>query len=83
MKILWIVNMVMPELAKHLNIQTGVSGTWMFDLSRMLADQTNVDLAIACVHGDGKTLKSEKINGIAYYMLPGNAKNMLFYTPKI
>ena len=80
MKILWIVNMVMPELAEHLKIQTSASGTWMIDISRMLAEQADIDLAIACVHGN--TLKKEKLNGITYYTLPGSGKNMLFYTRK-
>lgn len=80
MKILWIVNMVMPELAEHLKIQTSASGTWMIDISRMLAEQADIDLAVACVHGN--TLKKEIINGITYYTLPGNGKNMLFYTRK-
>lgn len=80
MKILWIVNMVMPELAEHLKVQTSVSGTWMIDISRMLAEHPDIDLAIACVHG--KTYKKEKVNGITYYTLPGNGKNMLFYTKK-
>ncbi len=80
MKILWIVNMVMPELAEHLNVQTSSSGTWMIDISKMLSSQPDVDLAIACVHGN--TYKKETVNGITYYMLPGTGKNMLFYTKK-
>ncbi len=80
MRILWIVNMVMPELAEHLNVQTSASGTWMIDISRMLADAPNIDLAIACVHGS--SFKKEELNGITYYTLPGTGKNMLFYTKK-
>ncbi len=80
MKVLWIVNMVMPELAEHLKIQTGASGTWMIDISRMLAEEPSIDLAIACVHGS--SFKKEKLNGITYYTLPGTGKNMLFYTKK-
>lgn len=37
--VLWIINMVLSELANHLGIKTGNSGTWMFDLSRKLVDQ--------------------------------------------
>ncbi len=80
MKILWIVNMVMPELAEHLNVRTSSSGTWMIDISKMLSNQPNIELAIACVHGN--TYKKEQVNGITYYMLPGTGKNMLFYTKK-
>ena len=51
MKILWIVNVVMPELAEHLNSQTGSSGTWLIDIARRLACNEEIQLAIACVSG--------------------------------
>ena len=37
MKILWIVNLLLPDAAEHLGVQTGSSGTWMIDISRALA----------------------------------------------
>ncbi len=78
MKILWIVNMLMPEIAEHLGVQTGSSGTWMIDISKKLSMENDVELSIACVHGN--EFKKVKLNNITYYMLPGNGKNMLFYT---
>lgn len=72
--------MVFPELAQHLGIKTGSSGTWMFDLSRKLVDQEGCKLAIACVYGD-KLCKYE-VNGITYYTLPGKPRNMYFYTKR-
>lgn len=80
MKILWIVNMVLPDLAEQLGIKTGSSGTWMIDISRMLSKTNSVKLAIACVWG--KEFKKLETNNIVYYLLPGNGKNMLFYTRK-
>ena len=80
MKILWIVNMLMPDAAQYLGKQTGTSGTWMIDISHMLAQREDVQLAIACVYG--KEYKVFQVNGIMYYLLPGNGKNMLFYTKK-
>lgn len=80
MKILWIVNMLMPDAAEYLKTQTGTSGTWMIDISRMLAKQEGIRLAIACVHG--KEYKKFQVDGITYYLLPGTGKNMLFYTKK-
>ncbi len=80
MRVLWIANMVLPDLAEHLGIQAGSSGTWMFDISRQLADKPEVDLAVACVYGD--TYKKISVNGITYYLLPGSGKNMLFYTKR-
>ena len=80
MNIMWIVNMVMPELAEHLNIQTGSSGTWMIDISKMLSNRSDVNFISLRLMGN--TYKVEKVNNITYYMLPGNGKNMLFYTKK-
>lgn len=72
--------MVMPELAEYLGIETGSSGTWMIDISKMLSEDSNCELAIACVYGN--SFRKESINGVTYYLLPGNGKNMLFYTKK-
>ncbi len=78
MKILWIVNMLLPDAAEHLGVETGASGTWMIDISQKLSQREDVDLAVACVYGN--EFKSFEFNGIRYYLLPGNGKNMLFYT---
>ncbi len=78
MKVLWIVNMVMPDLAEHLHRPTVWSGTWLIDLSHMLAEQPDIELAIAAVDGD--SFRRETVGNITYYLLPGNGKNMLFYT---
>lgn len=77
MKVLWIVNMVMPELAEHLHVKTSPSGTWLVDISRMLAESGKADLAIACVHG--REYRKIQLNGITFYLLPGTGKDMLFY----
>ena len=78
--ILWIVNMVLPDLAQHLGVKTGHSGTWMIDLSRKLVDQEGCRLAIACIYGD--KLQRYEINGIIYYTLPGTPKDMYFYAKR-
>lgn len=76
--VLWIVNMVMPDLANHLEIKTGTSGTWMIDLSHRLVDGGYCNLAIACIYGT--ELKKYEVNGITYYTLPGKPYNMYMYT---
>lgn len=78
MRILWIVNMVLPELADYLKISTSSSGTWMIDLGQRLSESENIELAVACVHGN--IFQEVKINNTKYFLLPGNGKNMLFYT---
>ena len=42
-KILWIVNMVLPELAKHMGVTTSASGTWMEDLSDKISQYEGID----------------------------------------
>jgi len=78
MKILWIVNLLLPDAAEHLGVQTGSSGTWMIDISRALAAREDITLGVACVYG--KEYREFEHNGIKYFLLPGNGKNMLKYT---
>lgn len=80
MKILWIVNMVLPQLAEELRIKHGLSGTWMFDIAKKLNDDPNVELAIACVHGEA--FSKHKVGNTTYYCLPGAGKEMIFYQRK-
>lgn len=78
MRILWIVNMLLPDIADHLGVQTSTSGTWMIDISHMLSQREDTELAVACVYG--KEFRKIEHNHITYYLLPGTGKNMLFYT---
>ena len=81
MRILWIVNMVFPKLASKLNISTGNSGTWMFDIADMLDKDEKVDFAIACVYG--KEFRKIKIDNTIFYCLPGTGKDMMYYNPRL
>ena len=80
MRILWIVNMVLPPLAEKLNIKMGNSGTWMFDIANKLSADDSVEFAVACVYGN--EFKKYDVNGATYYCLPGNGKDMIFYRKK-
>lgn len=77
MRILWIVNMVLPKLADHLGLSCGMSGTWMYDASDRLAEMPDVELAIACVYGN--SFKKHEVGSTTFYCLPGGGKDMLFY----
>ncbi len=81
MKILWIVNSVLPELADNLGITAGFSGTWMLDLSKQLSKLDDIELGIACVSGN--EYKDIKIGNIRYFVIPGNGKTMIFYNPNL
>ena len=77
MKILWIVNMLLPDAAAYLAVKTGTSGTWMINLSKELAESDEIELAIACVYGN--EFRDFTVNNIRYFCVPGNGKTMLFY----
>lgn len=81
MKVLWIVNIVLPELAEHLGVQTSPSGTWMIDLSNKIAEDSNVELAVACVYGN--EFKCVELNNKKYYLIPGSGKQMIFYNKNL
>ena len=77
MRVLWIVNMFLPELAEHIGIQTSASGTWMIDLSNGISQSGEIELAVACIYG--KSFQKIELNNKIYYLIPGNGKKMLFY----
>ncbi len=77
MKILWIVNMVLPPLAAKLKISGGNSGTWMFDIAERLAANPDIEFGVVCVHG--AKFQCIIVDRTRYYCLPGNGKDMLFY----
>lgn len=77
MRLLWIVNMVLPPLAKALGIKHGLSGTWMYDICEKLNKDKDVEFAVACVYG--KSFRKVICDNTTYYCLPGNGKDMMFY----
>lgn len=79
MRVLWIVNIVMPELAEQLGIPIAASGSWLIDIADGISRGEN-QIAIACVYGQ-KYQKIE-LNRKTYYTIPGGGKNLLFYTKK-
>ncbi len=79
MKVLWIVNLMLPELAVHLNKNTETSGTWLVSLSKEISNHPDVELAVACVSGD--EFVDVTVGNIRYFCIPGNGKTMLFYKP--
>lgn len=80
MKILCIVNNVMPKLAEKTGLNGSASGSWLIDITDRLSVDSNVELAIATVGGN--IFNKTQIDGVTYYLLPGTGKNLLFYTKK-
>lgn len=81
MKILWIVNMVFPKVAKNLDIRTSVSGGWLLDLADKISNTNNVELAVMTYYA-GKRPIDVKMDKIRYFLLPGGSKRLLYSNNK-
>ncbi|RJR26636.1 glycosyltransferase [candidate division WWE3 bacterium] len=76
MKILWCVNILLPDVAKAIGAPLTPLGGWMVSLSSDLAKIDGINLAVATIYS-GNELKRIEVNNITYYLIPGGQKAML------
>jgi glycosyltransferase involved in cell wall biosynthesis len=81
MKVLWIVNITFPVVAKKLNLDVPVGGGWMLDLSVQISKNDNIELAVATYYS-GDVFVDITIDNIRYFLLPGGSRKMMFYNKK-
>ncbi|MFL2105211.1 glycosyltransferase family 4 protein [Desemzia sp. FAM 23991] len=67
MKVLWVVNHHMAELANEIGLKPPVSGSWLVEMSASLSSIENIELNIVCP--TKKKDKKRYIKGINYYQL--------------
>ena len=76
MRVLWITNILFPDICNKLGIQPPVTGGWMQSLISAIKEYSpNVQFGIAALYGTGKELIEREINGITYFCLPFNPYN--------
>lgn len=81
MKILWILNMVLPSVAKELNFKTSSSGGWLVDYANKLSVDENFKLA-TMTYANVPSYIEKDVNGIKNYIFPGGGKRLLFTSKK-
>lgn len=81
MKILWVLNMVMPDAAQALEIKTSFSGGWLIDYMRCLAEDPDMELATMTYANVPQSIV-ETVNGVKHYIFPGGGKRLLFTSKK-
>lgn len=81
MKILWVVNMVLPDAAKALGVPTSFSGSWLVDPLKKLSEDPDIELATV-TYGFVEEPRIIVVNRVKHYVFPGAGKRLLFYTPK-
>ncbi len=79
MNILWIVNIIIPELAEKISYTKTNRGGWLTGAINRIRKENEINIAIATVY-DGNQLKLYKIDNVQYYLIPGK-KNI--YDKKI
>lgn len=81
MKVLWIVNMVFPAVAKKIGVSTSVSGGWLLDLASAISKKKNIELGVMTYYSGDKFVDIE-LDGIRYFIYPGGGKRLLYDNPK-
>ncbi len=81
MKVLWIVNMVFPAVAKKLGLATSTSGGWLLDLAKSVSVQPGFELGVMTYYSGKEPIDIEH-EGVRYFLLPGGSKRLLYRNPK-
>lgn len=76
MKILWISNVLFPEVCDYLGLRRGVVGGWLHSGATALMElNEEFDFSVAAPY-DGRKLIKKKIGKINYYLIPRlNSRN--------
>ena len=70
MRVLWITNILFPDICAKLNRKSPVTGGWMYSSAeQLLFLDKSLELAVAAPYNGTKIL-IQKINHITYYCLP-------------
>ncbi len=76
MKILWLVNIVMPELAEHLGQKPSVFGGWLSGALEVVRSSGHEPVVCASRTGLNETSRYS-VNGVTYYLFPtGSVEKM-------
>ena len=70
MKVLWIVNIPLPEAAKAFGFSNALSGTWIIGQLEEIRKRDDISLSVCCVSGETKRLLDKTVNGVRYIVLP-------------
>lgn len=69
MKVLWVCNIIFPDMCEYLGLKSSPLGGWMVASAKFLVKSGHVQLAITSMY-NGKDIVHVYKNNIDYYMLP-------------
>ena len=76
MKILWLVNIVMPELAEHLGGKPSVFGGWLEGAFKIVRDSGN-ELVVVSTEENTKRAGKYEVNGVTYYITERGSEDLM------
>lgn len=82
MRVLWITNIMLPPICDALNLQSPVTGGWMYSSLKELQKEEGVEFAVATIYS-GREFVEREIEGTRYYLLPLRGKSNLKYQPSL
>ncbi|MFS1413860.1 hypothetical protein BCU70_21375 [Vibrio sp. 10N.286.49.C2] len=74
MKILWVVNLVLPKVAHLVNVEKIPFGGWVTNMLDLLVSRQELDISVV-MRADVKVRLKKEIDGITYLVLPLNKYN--------
>lgn len=78
MKVLWLSNVLFPDVCKELNIEAPVVGGWMHSGAEMLINHNPaIKLAVASLYA-GEELQCIENYAISYYLIPNKGGNQFY-----
>lgn len=81
MRVLWIVNMVLPDVARELKLKTSVSGGWLVDYANKLAADPEHELATMTYANIPNDI-DRMACGIRNFIFAGGGNRLLFDHPQ-
>ena len=81
MRVLWIINMVLPQVAKEIGIKTSVSGGWLVDYANKLGALEGTEIATMTYAGVQQDM-DVTVGGIRNFIFAGGGKRLLFDSPQ-
>ena len=66
MKVLWVCNVIFPEVSKYYGVKASSGGGWQNGLLKAIKNQSGVELSV-CVPSNKKVVERKKVENIDYY----------------
>lgn len=76
MKVLWLVNTIMPDLAVHMGEKPSVFGGWLVGAMRAVRD-SGADMVVCCTASPNQKNCRYEVNGVIYYLVEAGSDEEL------